>query len=255
MDKFFVRFALQRSLGTFGETFPYESIMKAEDGEIEAFIEECDAWQKKQAEEISTLMDLKSLNGKRVLFVGDSITADRLGYRGIVTKAAGFESLNAAISGAVSSDMLRCIKDNAVSFKPEIVSVMLGTNDSLIIADEKNLVSLEEYENNLDVIIRICKESGASVIISTPPPTDEKRFAITYKSNNNYNIRRYCDVIRKLAKKHSVLLNDFSEIIKNEPLEEILEPDGIHLTSYGHRKFAEKWIETALTGDNNEILQ
>ena len=242
MDKFFIRFCLQRMEGALEENFPYECIMDASKKEILSFLDECDSWQQKQADRISLTMNLAELNGKKVLFVGDSLTADRLGYRGIVTKAAKLTGYNAAISGAISTDMFRYLKDHIQKFNPDIVSIMIGTNDSLIIADEKNLVSKEEYDCNLEKIIDISKESGAKIIISTIPPTDEERFKSPNKSNNNHNIGIYCDIIRNKAKKYGIILNDFAEFVKVLSLEQIIEDDGIHLTKQGQVYLAESWL-------------
>ena len=88
MDKFFIRFRLQSSFGTFGEEFPYESIMETTPQEVAAFIREGEESQQEQAKNLNAAMDMQILHNKKVMFIGDSITADRLSYRGIVTKAA-----------------------------------------------------------------------------------------------------------------------------------------------------------------------
>lgn len=246
MDKFFLRYYLQRMQGVLGENFPYECIMDASKEEISSFIEECDTWQQEQARIICKSLDTSPLHGKKVLFVGDSLTADRLGYRGIVTKAACLNAHNAAISGAISPDMLRYLPDRISAFKPEIISVMIGTNDSLIVAGEKNLVSLEEYEQNIEKIVVLAKASQAQVVLSTIPPTDEKRFGSYERSNNNVNIGKYCDIVRAVSCRCGAVLNDFANEIMDEPLENIIENDGVHLTRYGQARFAQKWMNTLL---------
>ena len=245
MDKFFIRFCLQRMEGLLDENFPYECIMDTTAEEVSSFIHECEKWQQKQADNISSSIDLTALYGRKVLFVGDSLTADRLGYRGIVTKAAQIDGYNAAISGAISADMLRYLKDHIQAFNPDIISVMIGTNDSLIIADEKNLVGKEEYGSNIEKIISVGKASGAQVIISTIPPIDEKRFNSPNKANNNLNIDAYCNIIREKAK-NGAILNDFAESAKDNSLEQIIENDGVHLTPYGQAFLAKCWLETVL---------
>ena len=108
MDKFFIRFIMQRSIGSFEDNnFRYDYFMEGKKEEIDSFIKECEDWQKSRAEVLAGKYDLKALHGKRILYVGDSITADRLGYRGITTYAAKLNAYNAAISAAQSTDMLR----------------------------------------------------------------------------------------------------------------------------------------------------
>ncbi len=233
--------------GTVSENFPYETIMDgATAEEVAEFINWCDNWQKEQADILSAKFDTSKLHGKKILFVGDSITADRLGYRGIVTKAACMEARNAAISGAISTDMFRYLPDKLQNFKPDIVSVMIGTNDSLIIAGERNLVRKEEYRDNIANILKLSKQSGATVIISTIPPTDEKRFPAGNSSNNNANIDEYCEIVREEAQKYGVILNDFSKAAKSKDLEQLLIYDGIHLDKSGQAFFAECWLKTVL---------
>ncbi len=250
MDKFYIRFCLQRMQGAVEENFPYECIMDASAEEISSFINECDEWQGRQADEICASMKLGELKGKRVLFVGDSITADRMSYRGIVTKAAQLVEYNAAISGAVSTDMFRHLKQYIQNFNPDIISIMIGSNDSLIIADKKNLVSKREYEDNIEKIIHISKESGAKVMISTIQPVDEKRFNSPNKTNNNANITDYCNIIRNQAMKNNISLNDFADAIKDESIKKLIENDGVHLTPYGQSCLAKQWLNTIIETNN-----
>ncbi len=243
MDKFFIRFCLQRSQGTFGNEFPYEHFMNAEKEEIDAFLSECEDWTGEQADKLCSELDLTKLRSKKVMFLGDSLTADRLSYRAIVTKAGELTPCNAAISGAVSTDMLRCLRDNLLGFKPDIISIMIGTNDSLFVADGINLVSPDEYRRNLDALISIGKDTGAEVVVSTLPPVVEERIKMATKTNNNRNVEAYCEIIREVAAKHNAILNDFFKEAKKLPAEKIIETDGVHLTPYGHSKFAYFWLE------------
>ena len=246
MDKFFIRFCLQRSQGTFGNDFPYEHFMDGAEEEIAGFIEECEAWVQKQADELVSQIDLSKLRSKKVMFLGDSLTADRFSYRAIITKAAYLTSHNGAISGSVSTDMLRCIRDNLLGFKPDIISIMSGTNDSIFIDDGINLVSRDEYRRNLDALVTISKNAGAEVILSTIPPVVDKRIKMATKTNNNRNITDYCGIIREVSEKHGIILNDFSKEAEKLSAEKIIEIDGIHLTPYGQKAFAECWIKTIL---------
>lgn len=247
LNGFYIRFSLQRMEGTVSEDFPYETIMEGTTAEeVAEYINWCDSWQKEQADILSEKFDTSKLHGKKIVFVGDSITADRLGYRGIVTKAADMVSSNLAISGAISTDMFRYLPDRLQYFKPEIVSVMIGTNDSLIVAGERNLVRKEEYRDNIAEIIKLSKQSGATVIISTIPPTDESRFPAGNSSNNNANIEEYCEIVREEAEKYGAILNDFSKEAKSKDLGQLMLYDGIHLDKSGQVFFAECWLKTVL---------
>jgi len=73
--------------------------------------------------------DLSRLNGRRTVFIGDSITRDNLGYRATVTLAGKPKACNLAVSGTVSAMLLNKFKRSVKSFKPELVSIMIGGND------------------------------------------------------------------------------------------------------------------------------
>ncbi len=251
MNEFFLRFILQRMIGVFDDDlFKYEYVMDASKEEIDGFIMQCRNWQMEQAEMLKREMDLTVLHNKKVLYVGDSITADRYGYRGITTFAAEFDSYNAAVSGATSLDMLRFLKDNIANSSPEIISIMIGTNDSLIIANGKNLVSPDEYRKNISEMLCISKQVTDKVIISTLPPANEEAFCKTHDTNfsnlTNKSIDVLSEIVREEAAKHNVLLNDVANVLRKCDFNEIVEEDGIHLTKTGQRIYAAQWLKSAL---------
>lgn len=251
MDEFFLRFILQKMIGVFDDdAFKYECVMEASKDEIESFISECKMWQIEQAEKLKEKFDLTSLNNKKILYIGDSITVDRFGYRGITTFAAGLDSYNGAVSGATSVDMLRFLSDNIRKSNPEIISVMVGTNDSLTICDKKNLVSVPEYRNNISEILRISKQHTDKIIISTLPPVNEKAYACTHDTQISKmtlsSVEALCDAVREEANIHNVYINDAYKALKDKDFDKIVEMDGVHLTKDGQVLFAEQWIKSVL---------
>ncbi len=246
---FFLRYSLQRMCGTFGENqFDSKELLGINQEYIDNYIRECDNYVDEKAKMLAKKYNTSSINGKSVLFIGDSMTQDRVGYRSIVTKAAGLKAKNIAISGATSTDMLRLTYENIKGYKPEVVSVMIGTNDAYIYGGElkKSLVDADEYRKNIESILRDAKESGAAVVISTIPPMDEQKYAGGYntevKTNNNLNISEYNKKVRDEAEKNGAILIDLENALKKES-GEMIEPDGIHLTRAGQVVMAELWIK------------
>ena len=243
---FFVRFSLQQSCGIFKENqFSCDGIIGKTKEEIESYIKECDKWQQQTAEKLRERYgDMKELEGKRVLYVGDSLTADRTGYRGITTKAAGLDAHSMAFSGATSIDMLRSIYGDVVNFKPEVVTVLIGTNDIFYVGgDEKiNLVSREEYKRNLTEIISICKKSGADVMVITLPETLYKNDDI--KENDSKNVSAYNDIIKAVSEKTGAVLIDWNSVHKSYGAQKLLDEDGVHLNKEGQAMLADLWIQT-----------
>ena len=247
MDEiFFVRFTLQQSLGIFGENqFSCDDIIGENKEEIERYITECREWQEEKAFDIaSRYSNIGKLEGKKVLYVGDSLTADRLGYRGITTIAAKLDAKSSAVSGATSVDMVRSIYGETLRFRPEIVSVLIGANDSLFVgAEEKvNLVGKDEYRRNLTEILTISKNSGAFVMVMTFPDVGD--CSDEFKANNNENVAEYNDIIRDVAKKTGVVLVDLNCEQKKRGALKMLHPDGVHLNKDGQAMLADLWIKT-----------
>ena len=259
MDEFFVRFILQKMIGVFDDdAFRYECVMDASKDEIERFISKCGMWQMQQAEALKQKFDLTSLHNKKKLYIGDSITADRFGYRGITTLAAELNSYNGAVSGATSVDMLRFLSDNIRKSNPEIISLMIGTNDSLTICDKKNLVSVQEYRNNISEILRISKQFTDKIIISTLPPVNEQAYSGTHNTQLSkmtvQSVEALCDVVKEEADIHNVYINDAYKALHDKNLDEIVEKDGVHLTKEGQALFAEQWIKSVL-GMYNQVKE
>lgn len=252
---FFLRFSLQRMGGVLDDDW-FDSCdkIKITKEEIESFILECHKKQQLTAEKLIKKYGEKMtvLEGKKVLFVGDSLTTDRLGYRGIITKAARLNSKNVSYSGATSVDMYRYLYGHIIDFEPEIISVMIGTNDAMghCGKNRESIVSKDEYRRNIRGILESSKQSGARVLITTIPQLDEEAFLQTsdvrIMKNDDKNIAEYNKIVRKEAIAAGVELIDLESTLKEISKRGIYEPDGIHLSTEGQEILADLWLEKAL---------
>lgn len=248
---FFVRFSLQQSCGIFSENqFDCDEIISETKEQVAQYITECRDWQEQKAAELRAKHSgIAKLAGKKAVYIGDSLTADRLGYRGITTAAAALDAHSMAVSGATSVDMLRSVYGEVLKSKPEIVSVLIGANDALFVGGESkvNLVGKEEYRRNLREILKICKNSGAEVLALTLPNVSEKNLAQNndshIKTNDNKNVGEYCDIIRDEAQRAGAVLVDLNRALKACNIEEMIEPDGVHLNKKGQFMLADLWLE------------
>ena len=249
MDEiFFVRFSLQQSIGIFGENqFTCDDIIAESKEQIAQYIAECKDWQEEQAKELRAKYDtIGKLSGKKVLYVGDSLTADRLSYRGITTEAANLDAHSSAVSGATSIDMLRSIYGELRKAEPEIVSILIGNNDCFFVGGKEkvNLVSKEEYQRNLKEMITICKQYGAFVMVVTLQDTYYANDEI--KENNTANIAEYNSIIQNVVKETDAVLVDLNHELKIANAEKELEPDGVHLNKKAQRILADLWLKTLI---------
>ena len=252
VGEFFIRFNLHNSVCNYPASFEVlKPLVDLDDEQLRAYLDKIDKTHAQRAERIEKeLADkLNALVGKKVLFIGDSITSDNLGYRRTVTKVAKLNALDGAVSGGTSSTVLHSAKMQLQSFKPDMVSVMIGTNDSVSV-DRENLhqVSMEEYERNVRAIAEWSLKSGAKVLLFEIPPIHEQRFAASfasqYKLQSNDTIKRYNRVLKNIANEYKIPLTSNSWI-EDQSVDLMFEPDGIHFSIECHEIFSKKWLLSA----------
>ena len=248
-DKFYIRYNLHKS--GVGRDVPWVTpdIFEMSQAEVEEYIRECDNIQQDKADRIKVILKSETdyLSGKEVLFIGDSNTSDRLSYRTIVTKAAALNARDGSVSGATTSTLLIGINDTLSGFNGEMVSIMLGANDSLCFGMDKRepFVSIEENERNLSLIVKWAKMSGATVLLVEIPPVEDASFVERYgatRSHDNEIVWRYNKVLKKIAKKENVAVLETTWLSENKAF---FEGDGVHISSEGQERLAEKWLKKA----------
>ena len=246
--RFYMRFNLHSSAGHFPASVDiFERVLP---GGREKLQSELDDFERIQSDRIARLKkdffgEIEKIKNKKVLFVGDSITSDNLGYRRSVTRAATLVAYDASVSGGVSAMMLQDTQKLSKLHCPDIISIMIGTNDSMSI-DGIPLVSVEEYERNLRALIGWAKRNGGAVLLFEIPPIEESSFKRLYtplgQTQSNENIRKYNLALKKVAEENSIGLISDQWLLECDGM---FEPDGIHLSIHAQEKFAERWIVEA----------
>ncbi len=216
------------------------------DGELDSMLAEIKDIQKSRADTL--IGDYSALFGKRAVFIGDSITSDNLGYRDTVTLAAKLIATDGAVSGGTSSMVLYSAKAHIEKSRPDILSIMIGSNDSVCIDDfSLPQVSLDEYKRNVSAIVKWAKNSGAKVMLFEIPPVIEERFKKSFDSQSklqsNKNINKYNAVLKEIAQKNCIPLLSNGWLCDKCDL---YMPDGIHLSVEGQTLFAKRWLDAAL---------
>ena len=152
-----MRFNLQNSVDHFPATAEVGAVLQNADfKKIQGYLDEFETIQNQRVVRICESFDecLAVLRGKKVVFFGDSITSDNLGYRVSVSRAAQLQAVDGSISGGTSATVVQFAKMMLRQVKPDLVSQMIGTNDSVGIDSECFCqVSPDEYERNVRAIL------------------------------------------------------------------------------------------------------
>lgn len=204
--------------------------------------------------EISNCLDIQvfreKFKDKKILFVGDSMTSDRLSYQKIIAEALPNQVFDRAISGSFSINLVAQIDRHLNEIKPDYVSVMVGGNDSVFFdkRQENAATSSLEYQRNLNLIIDKVTAFGAKVILNAVCPIYADLFNKNnmFWSANNENNEKYNEIAKNVAKKRNVAFNDYRFLFDIDDLSVMFEPDGIHPSPLAHKEMAKTVIKTLL---------
>lgn len=185
---------------------------------------------------------------KTLVCFGDSITADETFFDGMPRLTPRLQEMfpkwkvvNAGVPGDNTFDALNRIEEDVISYKPDFVTVFLGTNDAVSFSQ----VSLQAYKENLEKIVNHI--SSDKVLLISPAPVDEER----QRNRTNRVLGQYADVVEKVAKETgSYFLNLYAEMIQELNYKRFVEndeKDGLHFGPEGY-EYVAKLIGEKLKG-------
>ncbi len=180
------------------------------------------------------------------VFQGDSITdagRDRRNYHDMGTgypKYASeimtathpeieFEFINQGISGNRTSQLFDRFYADALSFEPDVISILIGVND-VWHRDEKHKIATTDAQIELNyrcILERIRKESNAKIVMLAPFVLDQEPF-----EGMREDVERLISIIKRLADEFADIYipsNEyFAEAIKTQPEPHYYSNDGVH---------------------------
>ena len=122
-----------------------------------------------------------------IVFIGDQLSSEYLGcfqlVKHLLERYPHVKVAMAGNTGDTSNQSLQYIYSLAVSQKPTFTSFLIGTNDAYRTHDayRKTVASSQEYQANLDCMVKVMRHYGSRVILNTLPPFDstvaEKAYA------------------------------------------------------------------------------
>ncbi len=194
-----------------------------------------------------------------VLFQGDSITdAGRSreddaemgrGYAALI--AAWFSALhpemrvrflNKGIGGNRVKDLKARWQTDCLDLKPDVVSIMIGINDTWRRYDSNNPTSVAEYESGFRDILAQSHEKGSKLVIIEPFVLPVPKDRETWREDLDPKI----DAARRLAREFGALYIPLDGIFAQAAA--VREPgfwaaDGVHPTPPGHALIAQTWLK------------
>ena len=140
--------------------------------------------------------------------------------------------INTGVAGERSGGLLKNLDWRASRFRPDVVSAMIGLNDSTLGQQGR-----EPFRDNLQQIVSHLRDDGAIVLLNTPNHINFNG------AKTHADLRAYVKIIRETVVDLDVACIDhWAHWKRAKPTEEGLRPwladDGIHPGVYGHREMA-----------------
>jgi len=184
-------------------------------------------------------------NKETIAFLGNSITqfaGPPAGYitlvaNGLESRGIKVKTINAGVSGNVSTQMLDREDADVISKKPDWMTLSCGVND---VWHGAKGVPLEQYKINIAKIVDKAQAAGIKVIILTATMITEDQSA-----EFNQKLVAYNDFLRQLAKEKNCLLADLNADMQAEIAQanapkgvNVLTNDGVHMNALGYQMMA-----------------
>lgn len=191
----------------------------------------------------------------KILFYGDSVTdCGRiyddptnlgLGYVKYTTESLlasfddmDFEFINRGISGNRTCDLLARLDKDVIAHQPDIVTILIGINDTWRRFDMNDPTSAEQFRANYEEVLkRIKNETNAKIIMMEP-------FLLYGMGKDEFrsDLNEKIDEVRKLAKVYADYFIPLDGILAAACVEyddiKVLSEDGIHPAEEGKKVLA-----------------
>ena len=178
------------------------------------------------------------------VFVGDSITHGALhtfGWRifpELFAERVRYERnrpldvvINTGISGNKTQDIVDHLDWRVLRFKPDVVFLMIGTNDSAFGPE-----GIDVFRSNITAFIKSVRQAGAIPVLNIPNPI------LAEYSPSRKDMLLYIEVLREMSQINNVVLIDHYqhwETAKPDINSMMMWlNDALHPNEYGHREIA-----------------
>lgn len=196
-----------------------------------------------------------SLQKKKVIFFGDSITQAGVQPGGYIVKtgeliaaenkADQFELIGAGIGGNKIYDLYLRMDDDVLSKNPDIVVIYVGVNDVWHKRTFGTGTDPDKFEKFYTAVINKLLAKNIKVILCTPAAIGERT---DFSNELDGDLNRYSGIIRGLATKNNLPIVDLRKAFLEYNLKfntenkesGILTTDRVHLNEKGNQFVAEQ---------------
>ena len=171
--------------------------------------------------------------------------------------------INSGIGGHNSKQVLGRIERDALDLKPDVIVLMVGTND---VANSHALVPLDAYAANVEAMVKAVRDAGSAklVLVNLPPVIEpmllERHPNHPHAGHVNEEIQKYNAKLAEIATANGLTLVDFYAAV-NAAAPDLTGPDsplrnpnngggrdGVHMLPRGYRMLG-KAVADALADD------
>lgn len=204
---------------------------------------------------IFALVAFTSMQKKKVVFFGDSITQAGVNPGGYIVRvgelaskdklAEQFEFIGAGIGGNKVYDLYLRLEDDVLGKKPEIVIIYIGVNDVWHKRTSGTGTDPDKFERFYTALIKKLQAQNCKLALCTPAAIGERT---DFSNELDGDLNNYSNIIRGLAKKNNLplidLRNAFLDYNKQYNTENkesgILTTDRVHLNEKGNQLVADE---------------
>jgi lysophospholipase L1-like esterase len=200
--------------------------------------------------------------GTVVLFQGDSVTdCDRSrtdkndlgnGYPAKIAllwreffPGSGVRFFNRGVSGNRTEDLLSRYQADFVAIKPDVVSILVGINDTWRRYDSDDPTPVEVFEDNYRKLLTHIKRdlSGTKIIIIEPFLLDSMPDKAAWRVDLDPKIQSVRRVAKEFADVFIPMDGIFAGYAVSGNRESDMSADGVHPTALGHGIIAAEWLK------------
>lgn len=207
----------------------------------------------------------------KIIFLGDSITdmgrtnepehvaiGYGVGYPNMIigelsyAHPGKYQFLNRGINGNRVVDLRARIQEDVWNHNPELLSILIGINDTWYDREEKEEIALRYFEREYRMLLGDTKGKLPNIKFILCEP-----FVLKYGAGDGgekwkrlLRVKQYAKVVKKLAQEFDAYFVPLQEILDEAAANYSVEYylyDGMHTTAAGAKLIATEWLKTFKT--------